>query len=321
MYSGDRDFLPDPNLFLEIMGWPQVFSAVKQGLGAPSDKTLRKLLSGETVRNSVQARFVETVNKKLNFMGLEAITLDKDSSLSVKQQQWQGVLFGYSRSGFGKEQKLFNQTVKAYLNADIAPEGVHGDSGFDAIYKEFNIARSFPVKQVMTTLVLFAAYEVDLQKRLGVDISNSYTLDIISKVGSGEEVWPVKCLFDSWKKAFGFIREHQAFNLRKVVLTAKDKKHGNEFYSERTFDDWVAGLYCPDESQILSTETIEWISSFVEKNGAFSEESRIQWLRFLMACNFQRLLKKYEDTDSNLPLLRQYGGLLDKMIRQSRQDF
>ena len=43
MYSDDNDFLPDPNVFLEVMGWPQVFSAVKQGIGGPSDKTLRKL--------------------------------------------------------------------------------------------------------------------------------------------------------------------------------------------------------------------------------------------------------------------------------------
>jgi hypothetical protein len=320
--TDENDFLPDAFVFFEIMGWPKAFSVVKEGMATPgfvSDKTLRKLLDGEAVRASVHNNFLNMLNQNLIAQGRQTVNFGGSSQLSLKQQKWQGFLVGYSHSNSGKSHPVFKQTLYAYLNADIARTDRLNDDQFNALSKELKVSKSFPIKQVMTVLVLFAAYELDLQTRLGLDISSSYTLDTIPHRHTGGQVWPIKLLFDSWKEMFGFVRERHAFELRKVALTAKDQKKGNEFYSERTFDDWVKGLYSPDADQILSTETMEWISSFVDENADFGEEARIQWLRFIMACNFQRLLKKYKDFDSCLSLLNLYGDVLDRIILQNRQ--
>lgn len=296
------------------MGWPKEFSLVKEGLQGPgfvSDKPLRKLLKTGAGTKATNSKIIKQITDKYPNIQLPEEWPAEIEQMSLVQKKWIGFLLGFAQSELGKTSGVFNNTLLSLIQADIKwhiarrkvissnPDKLlltdvpkSSDSNLPLKASESNQA-------TLAYITLLAAYEISLQYRLDIESSSSYLLDLMPMKDGESTIWPVKRLFDSWRDKFQFSIYEYASSLPVVTAEEPDPEG-------RALKNWQSGKYCPEEERILSQDTLKWIGDFIGVGELYAKEALIEWLRFQMACKFQRLFKAFEESDEVLLMFEEY---------------
>lgn len=287
------NYLPNLSMFFKIMGFRKPSSLMtKEFLGpcCPDKNTLKDINKGNrsTYKNTF-LKIEQCMNQWLAKEGIEPIKIDmnNDRELGIEQQEWKGYLFSLYRTEWNQAFPTTFSIMHKYLMADIENNENKTPNSHVDFFDSF------------TLLLIFAAYEHDYQKQLelkGSTKGKSIILDILPKKENGKLLYPMKLLFNQWRKDYQF-KNKLVCELEKEKQFQSDKPYEIEYYAVRTIGDWIAGATPPNHEQRISQKTADWITTICDSK----ENSKREWLRFVMACKLQSLLKNKPDSLPYIP--------------------